>query len=75
MKAVDLAHARDDCTGGWRLTGPARRRSIICTRCSVEHVATPEARRAAIDENCAGLVLRRLAAEGAVVRQADGRRR
>jgi hypothetical protein len=37
----------------------------MCDRCCAEHDATPDHRLAAIDENYAGIYLRRLAAEGA----------
>ncbi len=57
------AHAFEECTGTWRLSGSGRVRVIHCALCGAEHAATPEARRAAIDENRAGFVLRRLAAE------------
>lgn len=71
-EARALAHAVDDCTGAWRLAGTGRARWIRCTHCYAEHEASAEYRRAAIEENRAGLVLRRLAAEG-IVR--DGYRR
>lgn len=67
-----LAHAIEDCTGAWRLAGRGRARWIRCTHCYAQHEASSELRRAAIEENRAGLVLRRLTAEG-VVR--DGNRR
>jgi hypothetical protein len=59
-----LAHAVEDCVGAWRLAGTGRTRWIRCTHCYAEHEGSPEFRRAAIEENRAGLVLRRLAAEG-----------
>ena len=62
---LELAHALDICTGNWRLVGSSDRRRITCDRCGTEHAATPEHRLAAIDENYAGIYLRRLAAEGA----------
>jgi hypothetical protein len=62
---LELAHAHQDCTGNWRLVGSTERRLIRCDTCAAEHEATPEHRLAAIDENYAGIYLRRLAAEGA----------
>ena len=62
---LELIHANDDCTGNWRLNGNSERRRIRCDACSSEHDATAENRLAAIDENYAGIYLRRLAAEGA----------
>jgi hypothetical protein len=62
---LELTHISDDCTGNWRLAGNSERRRIRCNRCAAEHDATPELRLAAIDENYAGIYLRRLAAEGA----------
>ncbi|HUF52104.1 MAG TPA: hypothetical protein VMN60_14865 [Longimicrobiales bacterium] len=62
---VELAHTADDCTGNWRLTGSNYRRRIRCDRCPAEHEASAEHRLSAIDENYAGIYLRRLAAEGA----------
>lgn len=62
---LELAHALDICTGNWRLVGNSDRRRIMCDRCGSEHEATPDHRLAAIDENYAGIYLRRLAAEGA----------
>jgi hypothetical protein len=62
---LELAHTRDICTGHWRLVGGSDRRRIMCDRCCAEHDATPDHRLAAIDENYAGIYLRRLAAEGA----------
>jgi len=61
----ELSHTHDDCVGNWRLVGASDRRRIRCDRCAAEHDATPEHRLAAIDENYAGIYLRRLAAEGA----------
>jgi hypothetical protein len=62
---LELAHTIDSCTGNWRLVGSSDRRQIMCDHCGAEHAATPEHRLAAIDENYAGIYLRRLAAEGA----------
>jgi hypothetical protein len=61
----DIDHRYGDCTGHWRLIGTGEERSIRCDRCSREYNATPTRRMAAIDENYAGIYLRRLAAEGA----------
>lgn len=68
---LELAHTDDACTGNWRLVGGRERRRIRCERCAAEHEATPEHRLAAIDENYAGIYLRRLAAEGAAHRSTD----
>jgi hypothetical protein len=62
---LELIHTTDECVGNWRLVGASDRRRIRCDRCGSEHDATPEHRLAAIDENYAGIYLRRLAAEGA----------
>ncbi|HSH45922.1 MAG TPA: hypothetical protein VK966_08705 [Longimicrobiales bacterium] len=59
-----LEHADGQCTGNWRLVGTGRRRKISCERCDAAFTATPENRLAAIDENYAGIYLRRLTAEG-----------
>jgi hypothetical protein len=65
-----LEHMTDECTGNWRLTGSMDGRSIVCDRCNAEFAATPENRLAAIDENYAGIYLRRLTAEGSEERGA-----
>ena len=62
---LELNHIHDSCVGNWRLVGASDRRRISCDRCGGDHDATPEHRLAAIDENYAGIYLRRLAAEGA----------
>ncbi|HSK18552.1 MAG TPA: hypothetical protein VK912_05390 [Longimicrobiales bacterium] len=62
---LELKHIHDDCVGNWRLVGASEMRRIRCDRCCAEHEATPDHRLAAIDENYAGIYLRRLAAEGA----------
>ncbi|MGQ0560944.1 MAG: hypothetical protein ACT443_03610 [Gemmatimonadota bacterium] len=59
-----LAHMSLDCTGNWRLVGTGDNRQIRCDRCASQFAATPENRLAAIDENYAGIYLRRLTAEG-----------
>ena len=67
------AHTFEECTGTWRLAGSGRARLIRCAGCGAEHPATPDARRAAIEENRWGLVLRRLTAEGMALRDTDSR--
>ncbi|CAN5862446.1 hypothetical protein BH23GEM9_BH23GEM9_09930 [soil metagenome] len=62
---LELAHQIDQCVGNWRLTGTTGGRQIQCEACGAEHDATSDNRLAAIDENYAGIYLRRLAAEGA----------
>ena len=59
-----LAHKELDCTGNWRLIGTGESRQIRCDRCASQFAATPENRLSAIDENYAGIYLRRLTAEG-----------
>lgn len=59
-----LAHKTADCTGNWRLVGTGETRQIRCDRCAAQFAATPANRLAAIDENYAGIYLRRLTAEG-----------
>ena len=59
-----LSHTQADCTGNWRLIGTGDGRQIRCDRCNAQFAATPENRLAAIDENYAGIYLRRLTAEG-----------
>jgi hypothetical protein len=67
----ELAHLYDECTGNWRLVGLSEARLIRCDRCGAELAATPDCRLAAIDENYAGIYLRRLAAEGAAHLSSD----
>lgn len=64
---TELRHTSEACTGNWRLLGTGRQRVIRCDRCVAEHAATADNRLAAIDENYAGIYLRRLAAEGAAL--------
>jgi hypothetical protein len=64
---MELQHDSGECTGNWRLLGTGRQRVIRCDRCTTEHPATAENRLAAIDENYAGIYLRRLATEGAAL--------
>ena len=64
---TDLQHTTGECTGNWRLLGSGRQRVIRCDRCVAEHPASAENRLAAIDENYAGIYLRRLAGEGAAL--------
>ena len=59
-----LEHGTGECTGNWRLLGGSADRTIQCDRCSRSYPATPDNRLAAIDENYAGIYLRRLASEG-----------
>ncbi len=66
-----LHHRTGRCTGNWRLVGHGSRRRIECDRCGAEFEPTPESRLAAIDENYAGIYLRRLTAEG-VAQRDDG---
>jgi hypothetical protein len=65
---IELQHDTNDCVGNWRLIGQREGRCIRCDHCGGEHRATPENRLAAIDENYAGIYLRRLTAEGATHR-------
>jgi hypothetical protein len=60
-----LQHLTGICTGNWRLVGAADQRTIVCDQCGAEFEATPDNRLAAIDENYAGIYLRRLTSEGA----------
>lgn len=66
-----LDHLTDTCTGNWRLIGTGDSRAIRCEGCRAEVAATAEYRLAAIDENYAGIYLRRLAAEGAAFLDAE----
>jgi hypothetical protein len=68
---LELAHTHDACVGNWRLVASANRRRIRCDCCSADHEASAEHRLAAIDENYAGIYLRRLAAEGAAHLSSD----
>ena len=68
---VVLEHRFDECTGNWRLVGSGEERAIRCDRCDSSYAATPENRLAAIDENYAGIYLRRLTAEGLAQLEAD----
>jgi hypothetical protein len=67
----ELEHGYEQCTGNWRLVGTGEARSIRCDICGGSVAATPEYRLAAIDENYAGIYLRRLASEGAALLDAD----
>jgi hypothetical protein len=67
-----LSHINEDCTGNWRLIGTGETRQIRCDRCNAQSAATPENRLAAIDENYAGIYLRRLTAEGIAHLQSEG---
>lgn len=66
---MGLEHMYDHCTGNWRLVGVGSNRRICCQKCLRIHTATPENRLAAIDENYAGIYLRRLTAEGMAQRK------
>ena len=70
---VVLEHRFNECTGNWRLVGAGEERAIRCDRCDSAYAATPENRLAAIDENYAGIYLRRLTAEGLAQLEADRR--
>jgi hypothetical protein len=59
-----LEHIDGSCVGNWRLIGSGEQRVIRCDRCIAQFAASPENRLAAIDENYAGIYLRRLTAEG-----------
>ena len=59
-----LEHRDGRCTGNWRLLGTGTDRRITCERCEASFRPTPENRLSAIDENYAGIYLRRLTAEG-----------
>ena len=72
---VVLEHRFNECTGNWRLVGSGEERAIRCDRCDNAYAATPENRLAAIDENYAGIYLRRLTAEGLAQLEADRRER
>ncbi|HUE77386.1 MAG TPA: hypothetical protein VMM83_05545 [Longimicrobiales bacterium] len=63
-----LEHAVEACTGNWRLSSVLETRMIRCEACAVAYPATPVYRLAAIDENYAGIYLRRLSDEGASLR-------
>jgi hypothetical protein len=62
-----ISHTTDDCTGNWRMLGIGEDRTIQCDVCTARFVASPENRLAAIDENYAGIYLRRLSSEGAAL--------
>ena len=64
-----LDHVDGRCTGNWRLVGTGQNRQISCEKCGASYQASPENRLAAIDENYAGIYLRRLTAEGLAQRE------
>lgn len=68
---TDLQHRSGECIGHWRLVGGDQGSRVRCDRCMAEFAATAERRLAAIDENYAGIYLRRLAGEGAAQLQAE----
>lgn len=70
---MQLEHATERCTGNWRLVGAGETRTITCETCAACYPATPENRLAAIDENYAGIYLRRLTAEGLANLDAEAR--
>lgn len=72
MTGATLEHLAPECIGNWRLVGEERKgtRRMICDRCDAAHDSTPENRLAAINENYAGIYLRRLTAEGTAKLQA-----
>lgn len=65
MTGVTLDHLTPECVGHWKTTGSGKDKSLYCDRCEISHPATPDNRTAAIDENYAGIYLRRLTSEGA----------
>ena len=64
----ELEHAVEACTGNWRLASVLETRMIRCEACAMAYPATAAHRLAAIDENYAGIYLRRLSDEGASLR-------
>lgn len=70
---MQLEHSIERCTGNWRLVGAGEARAINCEICAARYPATPENRLAAIDENYAGIYLRRLTAEGLANLDAEAR--
>lgn len=64
---MTLEHAAEHCTGNWRLFGNGKARKVACERCLAAFTPTPDNRLAAIDENYAGIYLRRLTAEGGAI--------
>lgn len=65
LERTVLEHEQGGCTGDWRLLGGGTERQIACDVCGRAYPATAANRLAAIDENYAGIYLRRLASEGA----------
>lgn len=59
-----IRHGNDDCIGNWRIAGQGSSRQLECDHCKVRLPYSPENRLAAIDENYAGIYLRRLTGEG-----------
>jgi hypothetical protein len=65
VSATEIRHAHPECIGRWALHEPsAKPRFLKCTHCGIEWEGTADARLAAIDENYAGIYLRKLCAEG-----------
>ncbi len=59
-----VEHRDADCVGRWRVRWLADEPYLVCDTCRAHHPATPEARRAADDENERGSLLSRLTTEG-----------
>lgn len=59
-----IEHKAPECTGNWRYIVTEQPHRLRCDRCREEHPPTGDNRLAAIDENFAGIYLRRLTAEG-----------
>lgn len=68
---TDLEHTTGECAGHWRLVGSGQGRHVRCDQCGASFSANAERRLAAIDENYAGIYLRRLATEGEALIQAE----
>jgi len=63
-----LAHHHDRCTGVWRGMYEDGNDLIYCTECRIRYAnCSLELRYAAIDENWAGIYLKRLTDEGAAL--------
>lgn len=62
-----VAHRSGECVGVWRLHWLADERFLVCDGCRAHYPATPEATRAAREENERGALLRRLTGEGNIL--------
>ena len=62
---MSIEHKHGECTGDWLLITARGRRELVCETCGATYEATQRLRQAAVDENLAGVFLRRLANEGA----------